>query len=240
MISLIHPSRQRAKKSFKTISKWIESAKGEIEIIIGLDNDDPEKEAYKRLYSDQFLHIDCHTAIVKLIIGDNKNAVSAINLAARFSKGDILIVVSDDTDCFEGWDEAIKKMVEGKKDWILKCNDGGIQSWIITMPVMDRAYYERFGTIYHPGYSHMFCDTELTAVADLLERKIECDLKFPHLHYSVTRQPSDVINDKANMTWAQGEELFLKRYLNNFDLIDPPGKITNEQYLNWIASKISI
>lgn len=230
-ISLLCPSRNRPDKMRKTIVKWRENCADidEVQVILSVDRDDDHLGAYHEIHD---LFTD------GIVVGPNKTAIEAINLAAGVSKGNIMIVVSDDTECFDGWDQAILKVVEGKEDFILKCSDGGTQSWIITMPVMDRKYYKRFGYVYNPSYQHMFADTEITAVADLLGRKLICDLEFKHLHYSVTGTAKDAVSEKADATWDQGKALFLERYKNNFGLIDPPGKITSEEYLNWIAGEI--
>lgn len=226
MISLLHPSRSRPLKSFDTVQKWIERAgNADIELIVSVDEDDPMLQGY----------FERHMA--PLCINKNRSAVDAINNAAKKSKGDIIIVVSDDTDCPEDWANLLLKEVEGKTDWILKTQDG-IQKWIITMPVMDRAYYNRIGYIYHPEYLHMFCDTELTCVADLTGRKLTSELTFPHLHYSTGVCSKDGISEKADATWAQGERLFLDRYKRNFDLLEIPGSITSPEYLSWIANKL--
>ena len=113
----------------------------------------------------------------------------------------------------------------------------GTQGWIITLPIMDRTYYNRFGYIYYPEYLHMFCDTELTAVADLTARKITSDLKFMHNHYSVTGTGMDEISQRADRTWQQGERLFIDRYKFNFGLTNPPGKVTDTRYISWFNSK---
>jgi glycosyltransferase involved in cell wall biosynthesis len=233
-ISLLCPSRSRPGKAIGNLCDWFDRMTGDfdVEIILSLDSNDPQLDVYHNLNEAQDRVADI------ILVSENKSAVDAINAAAEKATGDIFIVVSDDTDCLPSWDEALVKIVEGKEDWILKCNDGNIQSWIITMPVMDRKYYQRFGYIYQPEYEHMFCDTELTAVADLLGKKIECDLVFKHLHYSVTKEAKDSVSEKADSTWAKGEALFLSRVKRNFDLIDYPGQIKSEEYLAWISSKI--
>jgi glycosyltransferase involved in cell wall biosynthesis len=209
MISLLHPSRGRFSKSRSTIQNWISKSTGpDIEVVVSVDNDDPDRDQYCNYYSD-----GC-------IVNKNRSAVDAINVAARAADGDIFIVVSDDTECPYGWDRLIINAIDGRKDWILKTMDG-IQPWIITMPVLDRAYYNRFKYIYNPGYLHMFCDTEITCVADITGRKLTSSIVFPHQHYSVTKERPDEINRKADSTWSQGESLFLERYKRNFDL--PPG-----------------
>jgi hypothetical protein len=226
LISLLHPSRGRPEKSFETVQKWIQRAGNvSIELIVSLDEDDPELQGYREM----------HVSLLE--INKNRSAVDAINNAAKKARGNILIVVSDDTDCPENWAVDLLKCVEGKTDFIAKTNDG-IQKWIITMPIMDRAYYNRFGYVYYPGYLHMFCDTELSCVADLTGRRIDIPLTFEHLHYSVGKSNKDSISEKADSTWSQGEKLFIERYKRTFDLKEISGTITSPQYLSWIASKL--
>lgn len=226
MISIIHPSRGRSDKSFNTIYNWLTNVivSSNIELIVSLDSDDPEVPKYQERYKPD-----------QIIINKNKSAVDAINRGAEASHGDILIVVSDDTDCPAQWDQALFSYVNTKRDWILKTQDG-IQRWIITMPIMDRDYYNRFGYIYHPDYLHMFCDTELTCVADITGRKITSNLTFKHNHYSVMKEQPDEVNKKADATWTHGEKLFLDRYHRNFDL-PPGGKIQDMGMINWLKKK---
>lgn len=161
-ISIIHPSRGRPDKSVATIDKWISMAINPVAIWASFDSDDTKLSEYRRLYPEP-------------VVSPNKSAVEAINRAAVFADGDIFIVVSDDTDCFPGWDEALLKAVEGKEDFLLKCKDG-IQDYIVTMTVMDRKYYERDGFIYHPDFQHQFADTYLTCLADIRGRLIFSNL----------------------------------------------------------------
>lgn len=207
MISLLHPSRSRPERSRETANKWIGQANTQIELIVSVDENDPQLNRYAEIYSSD-----------KLIISSNRSAVDAINAAAREAKGDILIVVSDDSDCPRNWGNKIIDAVGNRRDWIMKVNDG-IQRWVITMPIMDRVYYSRFGYIYFPEYQHMFCDTELSHVADLLKRRItRDDFSFPHRHYSVTRTGKDEVSRKADATWEQGKQLYLKRVKESFGL----------------------
>lgn len=231
MISIIHPSRSRPEMSSKTISKWINqcSDRFNFEIIVSLDVDDPNLNDYKKIY---FQFHGIYAAY------NNRSAIDAINNAAKIARGDIIMVVSDDTDCFPGWDTALLKEVKGKTDWILKTQDG-IQKYIITMPVMDRVYYNRFGYVYYPEYKHMFCDLELTCVADLTGRKLTSNLMFPHNHYSLGKAQKDQVSIKADATWNQGEKLFIERYRKSFDLKlkDIKGQITDRGMIDWITNK---
>lgn len=227
-ISLLFPSRGRARKSHENAVRWREQA-GEgidLELILSIDRSDPSGDRYKiyhRATADKIVH------------RESKSAVEAINNAAEVATGDIMIVVSDDTLCFDNWGPALLKEVEGKKDFILKTQDG-IQKYIITMPVLDRTYYNRFGYIYYPGYAHMFCDLELTCVADITNRKLTSNLMFKHNHYSVSQEKPDETNRRADRTWDEGERLFLERYRKNFDL-PKGGKITEPGMISWLLKK---
>lgn len=229
MISLIHPSRGRPGKAFDAFIRWNSRACTQYEYILSLDTDDPCLNDYEQLFSK--LHRKYDTAIYP-----NRSAIDAINKAAEHATGDIIVVMSDDFDCPNQWDETLINITQDKKDWIAKTHDG-IQRWIITLPIMDRIYYNRFGYIYHPEFLHMFCDTQMSCVADLLGKRINLDMKFPHNHYSVGKSERDEISIRADKTWGQGEYTFMKHYRNNFGLVDPPGKITDQNFLNWVSAK---
>lgn len=226
IISLIHPSRGRAKQAFEMASRWLEWSACTVEYILSVDNDDQQLKEYNELFKD---HI--------ILIGQNRSAIDAINCAANISTSKIIVVMSDDFDCPIYWGYNLYEHTKEKSNWIAKTSDG-IQKWIITLPIMDREYYNSFGYVYYPEYKHMFCDTEMTCVADLTGRKINLPMEFIHDHYSNGNRPKDAINERADKTWEQGEKLFIERYKNNFGLIDPPGKIQSPEYLNWIKGKL--
>lgn len=212
MISILHPSRSRPHQSYATIKKWIERAGvNELDIILSLDSDDQTLGQYYDAYQSinyPFLWED----------NLNKNAIGAINRAAREAKGNIFIVVSDDTDCPNMWGKKILAATEGKTDFVLKTDDG-IQKRLITMPIFDRVYYNRDGYVFNPGYDHLFADTEFSEVA--YKRKCvirKLGLKFPHSHYSRNGKQPDEVHKKNELTYPQGKKLFLERQKINFGL----------------------
>ena len=220
MISIIHPSRNRAEMAFNTIYKWLSNASGTIpiEYIISIDNNEPDVYRYEaNFYILKIKHSDKWVQIVK---NNNDSAIQAINYGATLTTQNLIIVVSDDFDCFPNWDIFLIDALKDKKDFIVKTSDG-IQDYIITLPIMDREYYNRFNYIYNPEYQHMFCDTEMTDVGHLLGKVI--DLKsdtnvFKHNHYTVGGMQKDVINEKNDATWVQGENLYYSRKANQFYL----------------------
>lgn len=231
MISVIHPSRQRPERAKQTYDNWQskKSGKYEVEWVLSIDTDEPRLTEYV----SQFKMLMVYSFM------PNHSAIEAINNAMALTnpRYKILIVVSDDFDCPENWDELIVQAAAGKTDWIMKTQDG-TQGWIITLPIMDRTYYERFGYIYHPEYLHMFCDTEMSCVADLLGKRITTDLVFPHNHYSTGKSQKDAVSEKADATWAQGEKLFIERAKSNFGIDNPVGKISDKGMINWLKARV--
>lgn len=230
--SLIHASKGRPYQAAAAAKSWLTTAKNrsDIEYILSIDVDDIQanKEAYSNIHADTLL---CY---------DNKSAIEAFNRAAKVAKGRILIVISDDFNQAPfHWDEYLSKQLSDKSDFVVKTDDGA-QPWIITLPIMDNVYYKRFGYIYNPIYKHMFCDTEMTHVADLLGKKIKLPIRFIHNHYTTGRTQKDYINEKNDSTWTQGEAEYLKGVMCNFGL--PANQIIgvlqcDEGHLKWLETK---
>lgn len=203
-ISIIHPSRSRSEIANKVKQEWIDKADNEIEYIFSLDIDDVQATKYEG----------------RSIFNKNRSAIDAINKGAEVAKGDLLIVVSDDFSCPEHWDTLLIEALKGKSDYCAKTLDG-LQPTLMTLPIMDRVYYNRFGYIYYPEYRHMFCDQEMTAVAHMLGKAIRLPIFFPHNHYTTGKFKRDAITARNNATWQQGEKLFNERLKFNFGIQNP-------------------
>jgi hypothetical protein len=227
-ISLIHPSRSRPEKSMEATLDWLSySATDEIEYILSIDSDDLMKNHYEDMYYKRLL--DFSHWKFSILTNPNKSSVDAINIAAKETTGEILIVISDDMQSGSSWDVKLLKEVDGKKDWILKTQDS-IQDWIITLPILHRDYYNRFGYIYHPDFEHLFCDTYLTCVADITGRKITSNLMFKHLNDTI----KDDLRKRTDGTWQQGQDTFI-RLMKQFSKADIQ-KIQDRQMIRFLRN----
>lgn len=233
-ISIIHPSRGRAEQSIQTAENWLsKSSKSiNIEYILSIDTTDTQKNDYTRLFCNNYYNI---------IIYNNTNVVEASNVGGRLATGDIIVLVSDDFDCPEFWDISLVDVFSKNSCCILKTFDGQ-QKWIVTLPIMDKAYYQMQGYIYHPVYKHMFADTDQTHKADLEGKLLfRNDLLFKHNHYTTGAVKKDGINDFANSTWIYGEATYLQRVkecfgykgLDPFDVCD-----LGSEHMDWLRKKI--
>ena len=219
-IKVIYPSRQRPHLLMGVLWKWISRASNAgIEFFVSVDTSDHALTDYKFLVEKQKF------GNVTLLIGDNKSAVEAINKAAYFIDGSVdpkenflFVVISDDfNEVPEYWDVSLLREVKEKQNFLVKTKDN-LQPTLVTLPILDRHYYNSFGYIYNPAYEHMFVDQEMTAVAEMTGRIIKSDIVIPHNHYTTGRFQKDNISSKNDRTWAQGEQLFNGRLKTNFGL----------------------
>lgn len=207
-ITLLHPSRGRAKRAFETYQHWINSSSGTVEIqhVMAIDNDDAQNQDYYTTFKD------VPTVIVS---GDHDCVVRATNSAARYSKGDILVYLSDDFKCPQNWDLEIIKRLQGKAMAILRVNDGGLahktNQPVLTIPIMTRALYNELDYFFYNEYKSMWCDVDLyfTTKQYLIEA---FDLQFIHEHHSEARSHLyDETYKRSEQNWNQGALIFNKR-----------------------------
>lgn len=163
---------------------------------------------------------------LQLCFGDNKSKIEAINADMDNAPAfDILMLASDDMiPLVKGFDNIIReKMLEEfpDTDGVLWFNDGYRGNELNTLCILGRAYYERFGYIYHPAYKSLWCDNEFTQVSKALNKQTYIDqviIKHDHPHVPGSKHKADklmVENDKAD---AEDRETFLRRQAVNFDL----------------------
>ncbi len=212
-ISIVHPSFKRAHIALACYFEWVGkcSDTNNIEYILCLSEHDNTLPEYLDIFKDT------STTLVVLPTSIINGLVNQTNEGAKHAKGNIIIASSDDFLCPKNWDAELLGLLANKEDYIVKTQDG-IQDWLITIPIMDRKYYDRFGYIFYPEYKHLFCDTDLTHVADRLGRKITLPMFFEHKHWCVGKAVKDEVNFMIDTTVEAGQLLFWEREKNNFGL----------------------
>jgi hypothetical protein len=158
------------------------SAANEALFLVTIDSDDATmSEAFVREC------LPAPTACCIVDVGLSRNKIHAINRGLErlreLDPWDILVNMSDDMVFLrQGFDAII--CANCSPDTFLHLPDGHQNEKIATMSIMGRTYFERFGYIYHPDYSSVYCDNEAQDVAKLLgcyryvnERGI-----FEHMH----------------------------------------------------------
>lgn len=212
MISLIHPSRGRADKAKYTHRKWIDKTVNRVEHILSLDMNEPEPNSYIKNFG---WHED-------MIVNDNRSVVDATNHGVKRASGDILIYLSDDFDCPEDWDALIEREFEGVTTPMLLKVDDCLQNFnvgVVTIPIMNRALYEKLGYFWHPDYLSMHVDVDLFETCKKIDAiKYAPHLKFPHNHYSNGKAQHDETYKRSEGNWNQGLEVIKRRRAQGFPI----------------------
>lgn len=219
-ITLLHPSRGRALKSFNNTKRWFEKSGIDmnvtgtpLKVIVSIDSDDKEATQYHQLYQSNYATVT---------VNNNKSVVDATNIAAKKAEGDILIYLSDDFDCPDNWGQLILKEFEGVTEPRLIKVDDMLQPFhvaVLTIPIMNRALYEKLGYFWHPDFKSMFVDEQLYWKAKKLGALKMCPhLKFPHEHVSIGKADNDETYKRSAANWEQGKAMFAKHKASDFTL----------------------
>lgn len=208
-ISLLHPSRSRPEKAKATARKWIEQAGVPVEHIFSVDTSDPRRNEY--------LDTGWTTMVYP-----NESVVEATNRAAKVATGDLLLYLSDDFDCFENWGvKVVEQFKDENRPLLIKCDDG-LQKFhvpVLTIPIMNRALYERLGYFWHPEYKSMFVDEDLYWTSFKLAALKMCpQIKFQHNHPANGKAPNDETYNRSAANWEQGKAVFAHRKAAGFPL----------------------
>lgn len=214
MISLIHPSRSRAVKSARNAREWIDKAGCDVELILSIDKDDPEREFYYKTYSQEWLLNPNSEPRIIAIANDNKSVVEATNNASKEAKGDILVYLSDDFKCPDNWGQLILKEFEGVTGPMLLKVDDCLQKFdvpVLTIPIMNRALYNLLGYFFHPDFKSMHCDEHLyQRCLRLGVIKKAPHLKFEHWHVSNGKAENDDTYRRSAANWDHGKQMMRK------------------------------
>lgn len=198
-------------------------------ILVSVDSDDP---TMSKEHCDNYKN-------TMIVCKTSESKVHAINRDFEFvSNWDILVNMSDDmVFTKKGFDNIIRghffdagvralneslKFVHGPffmmTDKCLHFPDGN-RNDLITMAIMGREFYDRFGYIYHPDYKSLYCDDEMTAVAKQLGCYKYVDEQIvKHLHPAYGKAKYDKQYQHTESFDQADKQTFERRKANNFDL----------------------
>lgn len=214
-------SRSRPKRFFDALDNIFSLARyPHFFILATLDGNDP------KMNTDEVMKKIVTYKNVIPQYGQSNNKVHAINRDMdKAGEWDILITMSDDMKFIsEGFDAHIVSSMQKyfpDGDGCLCYWDGGRETsnQFMTMSIMGRKYYERFGYIYHPDYISVHCDNEATDVAKMLGKFQPMDIQlFQHEHpangYAVA-DPQYVYTESFH---GQDKAMREQREKRNFDV----------------------
>lgn len=188
-ILLKYPTRQRPAKFMENLDRYTSMSSGEhdIRIVVSMDEQDV---AMNNPAIHRFLNRSGEWWSISYRYGESAGKIRAINRDIPDEPWDIVVSTADDMVPLEaGWDAGIvRDLYEAFPD-----TDGAINyntdprldekgfHTLITLPVIGRRLYDRFGYIYHPDYRSEWCDNEQTEVFETMGRLRHIDRR-PIVH----------------------------------------------------------
>lgn len=165
---------------------------------------------------------------LKYIFGTSKSKVDAINrdLPGNFD-WDILVNMSDDMlFTVKDFDQDIINAFKNffpDLDGMVHFPDGNTNcNGLITMSIMGRKYFDRFGYIYHPDYKSLWCDNEATDVSKMLGKyKYMGDNAVILNHNHPAHKKGFVADDllkKTDSFYELDKKVYARRKANNFNI----------------------
>lgn len=227
-ILLKYPTRNRPLKFMKNLNSYLNMASGKnkLTVIVTMDIDDSSMNNNPMRY---FLNGKIkETVHVGVSYGSSQGKIAAINRDVPIGDWDVLISTADDMEPVEqGWDDIIANdMTTFFPDTLGALNynnDPRLESkgaegfkTLITLPVIGRKLYDRFGYIYHPAYRSEWCDNEQTFVFEHLGVLKHIDRR-PIVHKWSENQ-DDLMRKNMHEGITHDRATFEKRKAENFGL----------------------
>lgn len=223
LISLIHATRGRPAKAVECMKLWQRMARwpAQVEYVFVCDNDDgPTKAAIVATLDGMTFQWQF---VTRHALEKSPGSAPAWAEGYKYSRGDLLIQVSDDFEPPKDWDHLLFGRLP--EDWqegryVVAVNDGYRKDRLMTMFICTRAYAEMQGEFICPLYAGPFSDDDVTYRAYANQRDGKCqviearDLTFAHHHHAADpRVPKDATYERQNrpQAYALGEELFKAR-----------------------------
>lgn len=205
-ISILHATKGRAQQAINNYWHWLNLCEKpeRVEYIFAVDEGDEVTLASVK-------------GLRHVVVPSGGGSVAAWNAAAKASRGEILIQMSDDWTTFPGWDSAIlDRMGANDSEKVLAISDGRRKDDLLCMAILNRKRYEAQGNLFFEGYKSVYSDNEFThrAFKDgvVVDGK---EIVFTHHnpYFETGKFDADAIYLESNSDerYKEGEELFLER-----------------------------
>ena len=219
-------TRQRPGKFMKNLDAYLSMASGKhrITVVVSMDKDDLlcNNQHFRKFLDNK----KSETVEVIYSYGESLGKIAAINRDIPATPWDILISTADDMESSEqGWDDIIvQDMIREfpDMDGALNYNDDprlvekdaeGYKT-LITLPVIGRKLYDRFGYVYHPAYKSECCDNEQTEVFESLG--VLCHINTTPIIHKWAENQDELMQRNMQVGWSVDRKTYETRKSLNF------------------------
>ena len=204
-----YATRSRPAWFRETVQTYLSMLSGlhDCDFVITCDNDDKTMNNRRMKLFMERHHLEYN-------FGNHSSKIEAINADMEGRDFDLLIVVSDDmVPVTQRYDDIIVGHLEKyfpDLDGALHYNDGShCGERVISLSVMGKRLYDRFGYIYWHEYQSLWCDNEFTEIVRQLNKvKYIPDTVIKHYWMKKGR---DVLYDRNEILYKTDQAVFDKR-----------------------------
>lgn len=180
-IVLKYPTRHRPMKFMENLNAYLKkvSGKHKVTVVVTMDIDDSSMNNNPLRYYMNSKNTGGDISVT-FSYGNSEGKIAAINRMVPTTDWDIIVSTADDMEPVEdGWDDIIVQdmmrefpdlngALNYNNDPRLEAKGAEGFKTLITLPIIGRKLYDRFGYIYHPAYKSEWCDNEQTEVFERL------------------------------------------------------------------------
>ena len=225
-IVLKYPTRQRPAKFMANLTNYITKSSGKHDLLVVVTMDKDDVLMNNTLMQRFFGRFNKDGLEVRTSYGPSLRKINAINRDIPNEPWDIVMSTADDMEPVEdGWDDIIVQDMMREFPDMSGClnynNDPRLEEkgpqgfhTLITLPVIGRKLYDRFGYIYHPDYKSEWCDNEQTEVFEKLGVLRHIDRR-PIIHKWSENQDA-LMQRNMQVGWSMDRETYSKRKEKSF------------------------
>ncbi len=216
--ALVCPTRGRPNR----IKQFIESAlitaahPKRIEILLYIDDDDPEFKHYEASITNLEKKFSC--SLISITLGPSVGVPRAANILFQKSTADVFLVSNDDQVFIDyGWDARLDKEIIKFPDNIfcIWFNDKWESKNFCTFPIISRKWIETLGYLQFPFFEHFFTDAWIWMLAKAIGRDHYIDdIIIEHRHWKTGKSEKDATYEKHLTTESKS------RYTRDRSVID--------------------
>lgn len=192
-IAVIHATR-RPRQALEMRDRWLKATKDQSRITYTFGIDDDDEESLKILANEPH-HVS--KAGGGCCLAYNETA----QLVLERDNPGIFVLCSDDVYPIPEWDRIIYGRLIGtiEKPTFLACSDGRRNPRAIPLQIVNRAWLDHFGYIFHPRFKSMYGDVWMEEIARRNNWLIYArDLVFEHKHPHFGTAPMDEVYAMEN------------------------------------------
>lgn len=215
-----YPTRGRVERFFDGLESIISNLYDNVnfEIRVTADVDDPI------MANDEVISKVKSYPNTKIHFGISNSKVDAVNRDLElFDNWDVIIVMSDDMKfTFYGFDQIIRQQFEDNNfDKYIHIPDNDAKTALATMYIAGKDFVNRFGYLYNPIYSSLFCDNDIQETSKILGCYRYVD--FPGLIFHANAAYGHMAKDEMfikqqEIGWTKDQETYNERKKINFGL----------------------